>query len=251
MSRVFPAHTYGEGPRERGYWQTTADMPDYPPAEGAIDCDVAVIGAGFTGLSAALHLAEAGQDVRVFEAQTPAWGASGRNGGFCCLGGSAASDAMLRKMHGEPARREYRQTEVEAVRFARALIEAHGISPDIHSDGETVLAHTSKAAAGFADRAARIKADYGVTPTLIPGSELTQMGMKGPFYAALTTPLGVALNPFKYTLGLAEAASRAGARIYAHSPVTGISQASGFTLTTPNARITARRLIVATNGYSS
>lgn len=251
MSRVFPAHTYGEGPRERGYWQTTADMPDYPSAEGAIDCDVAVIGAGFTGLSAALHLAEAGQDVRVFEAQTPAWGASGRNGGFCCLGGSAASDAMLRKMHGEPARREYRQTEVEAVCFARALIETHGISPDIHSDGETVLAHTPKAAAGFADRAARIKADYGVTPTLIPGSELTQMGMKGPFYAALTTPLGVALNPFKYTLGLAQAASRAGARIYAHSPVTGISQTSGFTLTTPQARITARRLIVATNGYSS
>ena len=248
MTRVFPAHTYGEGPRARGYWQTTAEMPDFPRAEGDINCDVAVIGAGFTGLSAALHLAEAGQDVRVFEAKTPAWGASGRNGGFCCLGGSAASDAMLRKMHGEAARREYRQSEAEAVRFTRALIDANGIVSDIHSDGETVLAHTPKAAAGFAERAARIKADYGVTPTLIPGSELTQMGMKGPFYA---TPLGVALNPFKYTLGLAQAASQAGARIYAHSPVEGISQTSGFTLTTPHARFTARRLIVATNGYSS
>ena len=177
MTRVFPAHTYGEGPRARGYWQTTAEMPDFPRAEGDITCDVAVIGAGFTGLSAALHLAEAGQDVRVFEAETPAWGASGRNGGFCCLGGSAASDTMLRKMHGEPARREYRQSEGDAVRFTRALIDAHGIVPDIHSDGETVLAHTPKAAAGFAERAARIKADYGVTPTLIPGSGLTQMGM--------------------------------------------------------------------------
>ncbi|MFU8778049.1 MAG: NAD(P)/FAD-dependent oxidoreductase [Roseovarius sp.] len=251
MNRVFPAHTYGEGPRARCYWTTTAEMPEYPPAEGAITCDVAVIGAGFTGLSAALHLAEAGQDVRVFEAQTPGWGASGRNGGFCCLGGSAASDAMLRKMHGEPARRAYRRGEVESVHFTRALIETHAITPDIHSDGETVLAHTLKAAAGFADRAARIKADYGVTPTFVPGSELSQMGMKGPFYAALTTPFGVALNPFKYTLGLAQAASRAGARTHAHTPVTSISQNTGFTLTTPNARITARRLIVATNGYSS
>ena len=75
MSRVYPAHAYGEGPRARCYWPTTATPPDYPAAQGRITCDVAVIGAGFTGLSAALHLAEAGQDVRVFEAKVPGWGA--------------------------------------------------------------------------------------------------------------------------------------------------------------------------------
>ena len=95
MSRIFPAHTYGPGPRAACFWTETVAAPDRPAAEGAIACDVAVIGAGFTGLSAALHLAEAGADVRVFEAETVGWGASGRNGGFCCLGGSAASDSML------------------------------------------------------------------------------------------------------------------------------------------------------------
>jgi glycine/D-amino acid oxidase-like deaminating enzyme len=251
MSRVFPAHAYGNGPRAHCYWPTTAAQPDYPSAEGEIACDVAVIGAGFTGLSAALHLAEAGQDVCVFEAETPGWGASGRNGGFCCLGGSAASDVMLRRLHGEAARRDWCRTEVEAVHFTRCLIETHGILADTHSNGETVLAHTPKAATSFGDRATRIKSDYGVTPTLISGSELARMGMKGPFYAALSTPIGMALNPFKYMLGLARAATQAGTRIHANTPVTEIRQNSQFHLVTPQARITARRLVVATNGYSS
>lgn len=251
MRRVFPAHAYGEGPRARCFWPTTAQGPDHPPAQGAISCDVAVIGAGFTGLSAALHLAEAGQDVRVFEAETPGWGASGRNGGFCCLGGSAASDAMLRRMHGEEARRAYRRAEVEAVRVARDLIARHGIEADTHSEGETLLAHTPQAAASFPARAARIEADYGVVPDIIPAEELAQAGMRGPFHAAMTTPLGLALNPMKYTLGLARAAGAAGAVIHARSPVTGIRQDGAFRLRTPQARIAARRLIVATGGYSS
>jgi glycine/D-amino acid oxidase-like deaminating enzyme len=251
MRRVFPAHAYGQGPRAACFWAGTATPPDHPVAEGGIACDVAVIGAGFTGLSAALHLAEAGTDVRVFEAGTVGWGASGRNGGFCCLGGSAASDAMLRRRYGETARREWRRTELAAVETVRTLIDRHAIAADTHSEGETVLTHTPRAAAALPARAARIAADYGITATLIPGKDLAQAGMRGPFHAALTTPAGFALNPLKYTLGLAAAAARAGARLHAHSPVTAIRHEGRYRLATPEARITARRLIVATGGYSS
>jgi len=200
MRRIFPAHAYGPGPRAACFWTDTAEPPDHPAARGEITCDVAVIGAGFTGLSAALHLAEAGEDVRVLEAETVGWGASGRNGGFCCLGGSAASDAMLRHLYGEDARRDWRRTEMAAVGTVHGLIDHHRIDADTHSQGETVLAHTPRAAEGFADRATQIEADYGVTPTLIPGEALAQAGMRGPFHAALTTPIGFALNPSKEKL---------------------------------------------------
>ena len=251
MKRIFPAHAYSEAPREHCYWPSTATPPDYPQATGEISADVAIIGAGFTGLNAALHLARAGRDVVVLEAQTPGWGASGRNGGFCCLGGSAASDKILKTLYGEDARREFRRAEVESTAYARDLIDSNAIDVDQHSEGETLMAHTRAAIRDLEKHAEKVARDYGVTPRFIPEAELTQNGMSGPFYAALTTPLGVAVNPMKYTLGLAGVASDAGARIYAHSPVTAIAQDDGFTLTTPQASITAQKLIVATNGYSS
>lgn len=68
MRRIYPPHAYGEAPRETCYWRSTVEPSANPPARGTLSADVAIIGAGFTGLSAALHLAEAGADVIVLEA---------------------------------------------------------------------------------------------------------------------------------------------------------------------------------------
>lgn len=251
MKRIFPPHAYSDAPRQSCYWNATTDTPDYPAARGTISADVAVIGAGFTGLNAALHLAEAGEDVVVLESQTPGWGASGRNGGFCCLGGSAASDQLLKLQYGDDARLEFRKAEWEAVKYAQALIAERGIECDTHSEGETLFAHSKAAVKSLKAQAEATERDLGVTCRFIAQEELAQNGMKGPFLAALTTPIGYALNPLKYTLGLVAEVIRAGARIHSHSPVTGISHGNGFTLTTPEATIRAKRLVVATNGYSS
>ncbi len=251
MKHVFSDHAYSEGPRNDCYWPSTIPTPDYPTVSGTLTADVVIIGAGFTGLSTALHLAEAGQDVIVLDAKTPGWGASGRNGGFCCLGGSAASDGILRRLYGEDARHEFRQTEVAAVDLAKNLIDRHTIMVDAHSDGETLMAHTPAAFAGFQKMADKISHDYNVSPKILTQSDLAENGMGGPFYGAITTPIGFALNPLKYALGLANAATQAGARIFSHSPVTEIKTSHGFTLITAGARIACRRLIVATNGYSS
>ncbi|MEL6414466.1 MAG: FAD-dependent oxidoreductase, partial [Pseudomonadota bacterium] len=77
MRRIYPDHAYGEEPRAACYWPTTAEADDFPVAKGDLSCDIAIIGAGFTGLSAAIKLSEEGENVIVLDAEFPGWGASG------------------------------------------------------------------------------------------------------------------------------------------------------------------------------
>lgn len=254
MRHIFSDHAYGPAPVAGNYWAET--VPDSillrPPATGDIRADVAVIGAGFTGLSAALHLAQAGADVVVVDAQHPGWGASGRNGGFCCLGGAKADDAMIRRQFDEAARAEWRRTEADAIALVADLLDRHGIDADTHSKGETLLAHSPAAMRTIETDCETVTRDYGVTPTLHDARDLDRQGLSGPFHGGVTVPLGFALNPRKYLAGLLGAAERAGARVHGNSPVRNIApDGDNQSLTLPNGRILARRLILATNGYSS
>ena len=115
MRRIFSNYAYGPEPRLNCWWDNTCTPPNFPELGSNIKSDIAIIGGGFTGLNAAYHLAMAGLNVTVLEAQNIGWGASGRNGGFCCLGGRVATDAMLDKHYGREERLRYRQTEVAAI----------------------------------------------------------------------------------------------------------------------------------------
>ncbi len=252
MRRIFPAYAYGEGPRTGCWWDQTVEPPDLPTLDTDIRADVAVVGAGFTGISTALHLAEQGADVVVLEAETVGWGASGRNGGFCCLGGSMASDDLIDRKYSKHDRLAWRRTEKAAVELVSDLVERLNIDVDRHSDGETRLAHSARAARALETEARQAEENYGLPPILIEGGNLARHGMSGSFHGALTMPVGFALNPRKYLLGLANAALQAGARIFSLSPVLGVEETAGnVQLETASGSVRADQVVIATNGYSS
>ncbi|NIZ13283.1 FAD-binding oxidoreductase [Phaeobacter sp. HF9A] len=244
--RIFSSYAYGPGPRSNCWWDETIDAPVWPSLDSDKRVDVAVIGAGFTGISSALHLAESGAEVAVLEAETPGWGASGRNGGFCCIGGAKLGASAMTRRYGRHETQTYQAGEVEAVNLVQGLIARHGIQADTHSDGETILAHTPKAARALRQEAEEAGGDF------VAGPDLPRHGLGGAFHGALSTPIGFALNPRKYLFGLAKAAQAAGALLYQNSPALRVQRVdNSWQVQTPNGRLTADQLVIATNGYSS
>ncbi|GAB5434601.1 MAG: FAD-dependent oxidoreductase [Epibacterium sp.] len=246
MRRIFGDYAYGAGPRSNCWWDETCPAPIWPELQGAQSVDAAIIGGGFTGLSAALHLAEAGLRVAVLEAETPGWGASGRNGGFCCLGGAKLGPRAMARLHGSRETQVYQAGEEAAVHLVEQLIARHGISADTHSEGETVMAHSAKARKTLMMEAKTSGA------TFIDAPDLAERGFGGNFHGALTTPVGFALNPRKYLFGLARAAQAAGALLFQNSPALEVTQhGSYWHAVCPGGRLIAPQMIIATNGYSS
>ena len=252
MTRIFDAYAYGDGPRAGCWWDETCAIPDRPPLNTPHTTDVAIIGGGFTGLSAALHLAKAGIKATVLEAQHVGWGASGRNGGFCCLGGGMATDATLDRRFGKQGRIDFRRTELAATHLVAKIAAEHGIKIDRHSNGETALAHRAKDMVDLEEDAAVVSENYGVDHTLHSADDLKALGMDGPFHGGLTINAGFGLNPRKYLVGLAQAAAEAGAQIMERSAVTHLEQTNaGWGLRVNGHAVTADRVIIATNGYSA
>lgn len=253
MRRICGDRAYGPDPIRASYWQSTIAAPVWPRPEGQIRCDVAVVGAGYTGLTAALDLAEAGADVVVLDGQGPGFGASGRNGGFCCLGGAKLSRDQMARRFGEGAMRGWYAAERDAIALVAETLERLGIAADTHSEGETQLAHRPEAMAAFRAAVPALRDLYGVEPRLTEPGELAAEGLASPeFHGALTLPLGFALNPLKYVLGLANAAQAAGARIFAPALVGAAEPArAGWRLFLRAAEIEARVLVMATNAYGA
>ncbi|MBM05340.1 MAG: FAD-dependent oxidoreductase [Oceanibulbus sp.] len=252
MRRIYPAFAYSEAPRAGCWWDETCAAPDRPAQHGDAQADVVIIGGGFTGLNAALHLAQAGVGATVLEAERVGFGASGRNGGFCCLGGGMLDDATLDRKFGREERLAWRQAEKAAIGQVEDFIATRGVDVDRHSQGETQLAHRPRDFDEMRGKLDYYAENYGVSARLTEKADLAAEGLNAGFEGAITVPIGFGLNPRKYVTALAQAAEEAGATIYHNSPATHVSRRDGaFDVTTPKGCIRAERVIIATNGYSS
>jgi glycine/D-amino acid oxidase-like deaminating enzyme len=249
VTRLWEPFAYSDAPRADCAWSLDTE---WPRLEGDAETDIAVIGGGYTGLSAALHLAKTGAQVTVLEANVPGWGASGRNGGFCCLGGAMADHASLARRFGPDQAGLWIEAEKQAVHLVDRLLDRLGIDAARHSSGELVLAHSPRAWRHFAATKA-LYAAHEIDAEILPPAALTKRGLNvSGTYGGLHVKFGFALDPGAYVIGLARAAQSAGADIRAGAEVQAIARdGDGYRLSTPHGTLRARRLLFATNGYSA
>jgi len=230
------------------YAGTAAPLPPFPAAEGAMRADVCIIGAGFTGLSAALHLAERGYDVVVLDAHRVGWGASGRNGGQVGTGQRLEQEA-LERMLGKSHARALWDLAQEAVALTRALAAEH--APEAGwADGIIHACHRARLVPHARAHAERMARDYGYDLIRPLGRDEMRALVGSPAYHGGDIDMGGGhLHPLRYALGLARAAAARGVRIHEHSTVRRIDRADPAVVETDGARITASHVLLACNGY--
>jgi len=236
---------------EQPYWQVTAPRPAFSPDPELPDqTDVAVIGGGYTGVSAARTLAQHGLSVTVLEAETLGWGASTRNGGFVLPGFKLGAGALLRRFGLERARALY-DASLASLRFVERLVADEGIECEFRRCGHVSLAYRPSHYRRLAESQALHARAFAHETTLVPVDRLGEVIGSTIYHGGLLDPEAASLHPAKYFWGLATAAHRAGARLLEHTTVRSIDRApGGFSLDTGPRRLRAREVIVATNGYS-
>ncbi len=234
----------------------------FPPLEGNVRADVAIIGGGYTGLSAALHLAEAGIDVVVIEAEHVGYGASGRNGGQLHSGQRRDQDWLETHVGRDDAHRLWDLAE-EAKALTKGLIARHGIDCDWR-DGLIESVHKQRLVRHEIAYVDKLRDEYGYAPVEWLGREALSAAIGTDVYFGGRRDMGAGhLDPLKFAQGLAKAAAKAGARIFEETKAVRLTHSDGAGIeiaclrpkwkvtadTRSGASVSAEILIIAGNGY--
>lgn len=230
------------------YAATARELPPFAPLKGDAKADVCVIGAGYTGLSAALHLADAGYDVVLLEAQRVGFGASGRNGGQLGSGQRMEQTALERLVGRDDASKMWALAE-DAKDLVKSLVARHKINCHLKPGVAHACFSTREMAAEHAG-AAHLAETYGYDQIEIMDRDAFHDLCPSPAYHGGILDKGAAhLHPLAYALGLARAATDAGVRIYERSEVHHIRKGPKPVIQTGHGRVTADHVILACNGY--
>ena len=198
------------------YWEATGgpEPSGVAPLQGDVAAEVAIVGGGYTGLSAAYHLArEHGIQAVVLEAGPIGWGASGRNGGFCGLGGSKLGYGAMAQRYGRAGGGPFFAAQKAGVALVRGLAAEEGIDIEPAGEGEHYLAHRASRWHVLENIAGTVQRLFGERWQLWRKAEMEERLLRSPeAQGCLVVPHYFGLHPLRYVRGLAQAAVRRGAR---------------------------------------
>lgn len=230
------------------WYAATTDLPSpRPPLQGRVQADVCIVGAGYTGLSAALHLAQSGQRVVVLEAQRVGFGASGRNGGQLGTGQRVEQPSLERMVGMDDARRLW-ALGLEATELVRQLIHTHDIDC-LYRPGVAWTAEADDDVNDLHAYADHMQRHYDHRIEVLDRDAFHAICPSPAYRGGVIDPLSGHLHPLRFATGLANAAEAAGATLHEGSAVTDITPGTQARLTTALGSVTADHVILACNGY--
>lgn len=237
-------------PRSHGLWEKTAPAaPQTRPLDGAVTTEVAIIGAGYTGLSTALHLAERGISSVVIEAAEIGFGGSGRNVGLVNAGMWVMPEDLIATL-GQDYGNRLLDFLGAGPAYVWEMVRRHAIDCEANPVGTLHAGVGKKGVAELTERARQWK-KRGAPVDLLDKSEAAAM-LGTSFYAgALLDRRAGTIQPLAYALGLARAATALGVAIHTQSPATALTRsANGWLVRTPNGSVSAKQVVLATDAYT-
>jgi glycine/D-amino acid oxidase-like deaminating enzyme len=237
------------------YWLTTAEFPTTDPSLLPPEVvDVAVIGSGFTGLSAARTLGKRGAKVAVFESETIGWGASSRNGGMV-LTGLKLGVSQLQSKYGPERTRQMYAASLASIDCVEQIVREEGIECNFSRCGHLEVAAKQKHFDDYRRQAEIIAVEFNHKLRVVARNDLHHEIGSNIYFGGMVDETSAGCNPARYVAGLAGAAIRAGAKIYEHARVHAIERHSrqgelGWKIATSRGQVWAHEVFVGTSGYT-
>jgi len=242
--------------QEHNYWLTTAEFPSVDSSRPLPEvADVAVIGAGFTGLSAARTLAKRGAKVVVLEGETIGWGASSRNGGMV-LTGMKLGVKQLISMYGRERTRRMYAASLASIDCVEQIVRDEQIQCDFSRCGHLEVACKQKHFDAYQAQAELIEVEFQHKLNVVRRSDLGSEIGSSIYYGGMVDETSAGCNPARYVAGLARSALKAGAEICEHTRVNAIERDSrqgeaGWKISTSRGALWTHEVFVGTSGYTS
>tara|TARA_B100000700_G_scaffold272497_1_gene316131 strand:- start:1318 stop:2664 length:1347 start_codon:yes stop_codon:yes gene_type:complete len=253
MKNLYHSDIYKFNTPVKSYWEETSNEKlNLEKLTKNINCEIVVVGGGYTGLLCAINLIENyNLDVILIEAGKIGWGASSRNGGFCSFPPIKTSFKKLQKIYGKEETKKFFRNAVEGSNYTKDIISNYNIDCDVTGESNFIVAHHPNKFKQIKEQAEVYKSEFGIETELYSKEEFNKFGHGGnEQFGALSYKPGFAINPLKFVNGITKYALSKKLKIFEHTLVDKISKNNGYyTLKSKEGSVNAKKVVVATNGF--